>query len=100
MCPLESKPERTKRLNRERKQKEREQKKAHLKAVGAKDLRFTAYSSTSKALEQLTEFYECEEWQEVTTLLIHNAAELIERDPSQLKELLSVKRHAEVKENV
>lgn len=96
----ESKTEYTKRLNRERKQREREQKKAHLLAVGAKDLRFTVYSSTNEALEKLVKFHECEEWQEVTTLLIHKAAELIERDPSQLKELLSVTSRAKDQPNV
>jgi hypothetical protein len=93
MSVTETKAERTKRLNRERKRKERAAKKAHLQAVGAQDLKFTVYKSTSDALEQLVEFNECEEWQEVATLLIHNAAKLIKRDPSQLKELLRPERH-------
>ena len=99
MNPSETKQERTKRQARERKRQERARKKAHLQAVGAQDLKFTAYRSTSEALEKLVAFNECEEWQEVTTLLIHNAADLIERNPSQLKELLSVKRHAQGRNN-
>jgi len=93
MNPSETKQERTKRQARERKRQERARKKAHLQAVGAQDLKFTVYRSTNDALEQLVEFNECEEWQEVTTLLIHNAAKLIKRDPSQLKELLRPERH-------
>ncbi|MCP4596178.1 hypothetical protein [Neptuniibacter sp.] len=86
----ETPEERKRRKARERQQAKREREREHRKAVGAKDYKFTMYRGTEEALERLTEFNECEEWQEVTTLLIHNADKLRESDPALLKKLLQV----------
>ncbi|MCP4597821.1 hypothetical protein [Neptuniibacter sp.] len=86
----ETPQERKRRKARERKRKQREKEEAHLAAVGAEDLKLTVFRGTKEALDRLIAFNECEQWQEVTTLLIHNADKLIERDPSQLRELLKV----------
>jgi len=86
----ETPKERKRRKDRERKQAQRAKEKAHRKAVGAKEFRIEFYNGTQEALKRLMEFNDCEEWQEINTLLIHGAEKLIKRDPSLLKELLKV----------
>lgn len=75
---------------RERQRKKRARDKAHNQAVGIKTFKIDMFSGTQEALSNIQEFGGFEEWQEAITLMIHNAAELIERDPSQLRDLLKI----------
>ena len=78
------------RLAKERKQRQRQREAEHKKKVGAREFRFELYRGTADALQRIKTIGEFEEEAEVLTLLIHGAARLAERDPSQFKELISV----------
>tara|TARA_Y100000782_G_scaffold71835_2_gene77684 strand:+ start:31933 stop:32229 length:297 start_codon:yes stop_codon:yes gene_type:complete len=76
-------------LARDRQRRKRARDKAHNQALGIKTFKIDMFSGTQEALRNIQEFGVLEEWQEAITLMIHNAAELIERDPSQLRDLLN-----------
>jgi len=78
-----------------RKRKERARKAQHLLDVDAKVLKLVIFRSTQKELAYLQEAGEFEQAEEVITLLIKNAAQILKRDMSQIKELLKVPCHKE-----
>lgn len=90
----ETQQDRTRRLARERKRKQRQREQAHKQTVGAQEFRFEIYRATAEALARLAKAGEFEEEAEVLTLLIHGADELVKRDPSRFKELISVTDYA------
>ncbi|MFT0211805.1 hypothetical protein VQ643_04215 [Pseudomonas sp. F1_0610] len=79
---------------RERKQAERERKRAHREAMGAREFRMEMYRATTQALEHICHVGGFEQEAEAITLLLHNVAELAERDPSRFQELLKIRSHA------
>lgn len=60
----------------------------HLEEVGAEALNMTIYKGTRAALDSLKLAGNFEQDEEVITLLLHNAEEMLKRDKSQLTNLL------------
>lgn len=73
-----------------RKQKQRARQKEHREACGAEVINLEIYYGTRQQLDALMAEGGYTEQSEVMTLLINGAARLLERDKSQLKELLRV----------
>lgn len=90
----ETPEQRKTRLARERKRRQREKEQEHRAAVGAQEFRMEMYAGTRAALERICQASQFEEPAEAITLLVHNTAELIERDPSRFAELLRMRCHA------
>jgi len=76
-----------------RKRKERARKAQHLIDVDAKVLKLVIFRSTQEDLAYLQEAGDFEQPEEVITLLIKNAAQILKRDMSQIDNLLKVPRH-------
>lgn len=79
---------------RERKQAQRDREREHRAQVGAREFRMDMYQATTEALERICVAGQFEEEAEAITLLLHNAAELIERDPSRFAEMIKTRCHA------
>ena len=90
----ETPEQRKTRLARERKQAQRARERAHRAKVDAQEYRMEMYAGTRAELARICQAGQFEESAEAITLLIHNAAELIERDPSRFAEMLRARCHA------
>jgi hypothetical protein len=90
----ETKEQRKTRLARERKQAQRDREREHRAKVDAQEFRMEMYAGTRAELARICKAGQFEEPAEAITLLIHNAAELIERDPSRFAEMLRARSHA------
>lgn len=90
----ETKEQRKTRLARTRKQVQRDRERKHRAKVDAQEFRMEMYAGTRSELERICQAGQFEEPAEAITLLVHNAAELIERDPSRFAELLRMRCHA------
>ncbi|MNZ89595.1 hypothetical protein D3C78_1085270 [compost metagenome] len=90
----ETPEQRKTRLARLRKQAQRDREHAHRAKVAAQEFRLEMYAGTRAELARICWAGQFEEPAEAITLLIHNAAELIERDPSRFAEMLRARSHA------
>ena len=90
----ETPEQRKTRLARERKQAQRDREREHRAKVNAQEFRIEMYAGTRAELARICHAGQFEEPAEAITLLIHNAAELIERDPSRFAEMLRARCHA------
>lgn len=79
---------------RARKQAQRLREREHRTQAGAREFRMDMYQGTTEALERICAAGRFEVPAEAITLLLHNVAELAERDPSRFQELIKVRRHA------
>ncbi|OPX57049.1 hypothetical protein SAMN02745127_02091 [Oceanospirillum multiglobuliferum] len=86
----ETRQDRQRLLARNRKRRQRARQREHKALVGAKTLSFEIYQGTDQALQVLCKASELEP-SELITVLVHNLHELVERDPSRFKELVSFK---------
>jgi hypothetical protein len=85
---------------KDRTKAQRERDAQHLIDVGAKEIKLTAFRSTLEDIEFLKQAGDFEQLEEVLTLLVKNAAEIIKRDMSQLPILLKVPSHGKGTKNV
>ncbi|CDM42411.1 hypothetical protein [Ectopseudomonas oleovorans] len=90
----ESQIERKRRQARERKTAQRKRDRERRTLVGAHEFRMDMYQGTTEALERICAAGQFEEGVEAITLLLHNVAELAERDQSRFKELIKMRCHA------
>lgn len=90
----ETRKERKTRLARARKQAQRNREREHRAKVDAQEFRMEWYAGTRAELERIRLAGGFEESAEALTLLIHNTAELIERDPSRFAEMVRMRCHA------
>lgn len=90
----ETPEQRKTRLARLRKQAQRDRESAHRAKVDAQEFRMEMYAGTRAELARICQAGQFEEPAEAITLMVHNVAELIERDPSRFAELLRVRCHA------
>lgn len=89
----ENPEQRKRRQARERKQRQRERERAHRDHVGAGEFRMEMYRGTRDALARICQSGQFSEPAEAITLLIHNAADLIERDPSRFAQFIQSRCH-------
>ncbi|MCJ8337609.1 MAG: hypothetical protein MJK10_03980 [Pseudomonadales bacterium] len=84
----------------QRKREQREREAQHLLDVGAEDYKCTFFRQTLEDLGFLKTAGDFEQVDEVITLLIKNATQIIKRDMSQVDVLLKVPCHKKESGNV
>lgn len=89
----ETPEQRKTRLARLRKQAQRDRERTHRAKVDAQEFRMEMYAGTRAELARICQAGQFEEPAEAITLLVHNVAELIERDPSRFAEMLRARCH-------
>lgn len=90
----ETTEQRKRRQARERKQAQRDREREHRASVGASEFRMEMYQGTREALALICQAGQFSEPAEAITLLVHNVAELAERDPSRFAEFIKARCHA------
>lgn len=79
---------------RERKQAQRDRERKHRNLVGVSEFRMELYQGTREALARICQAGQFSEPAEAITLLVHNVADLAERDPSRFAEFIKTRCHA------
>ncbi|EMB0054523.1 TPA: hypothetical protein ACXJEI_001367 [Pseudomonas aeruginosa] len=89
----ETKTDRQRRLARERQRAKRERDALRRAALGGRRFNMDMYQGTADALDLICAAGGFAEPAEVVTLLLHNVAEIAERDASRFAELIQKRNH-------
>ncbi|KSH06993.1 hypothetical protein AO964_22990 [Pseudomonas aeruginosa] len=89
----ETKAERRRRMARERQRAKRERDALRRAALGGRRFNMDMYQGTADALDLICAAGDFAEPAEAVTLLLHNVAEIAERDASRFAELIQKRSH-------